>query len=180
MADIILPSVTQIMEPLERKVYGDISDRTLDVAADRGTRLHRAVEFYLKYHFKNVDEDCTGYFEGFMKFVKEHSDWKPIHSEYRFYHKVFLYAGTLDILFDTPQGIVLVDIKTTAQAHTKLWGVQLAAYKNGLENYCPTLKIAATRVLQLSNEGNHILHNVNPDFNTFLACMQINNFREET
>ena len=67
-ADIILPSVTQIMEPLERKAYGDISSFTLDNAADRGTRVHRAAEQYLKYGFRNVDDDCAGYFDGFLKF----------------------------------------------------------------------------------------------------------------
>lgn len=177
-ADIILPSVTQIMEPLERKVYGDISSFTMDNAADRGTRLHRAAEQYLKYGFRNVDEDCSGHFDGFLKFLEDHPNWKPLHSEYRFYHKALLYAGTCDLLFDTPTGIVLVDLKTTAQAHLGLWGVQLAAYQNGLESYYPTLKITATKVLQTFNYGNYVLYDVEENFSLFLACMQINNFNE--
>jgi hypothetical protein len=178
-ADIILPSVTEIMEPLERKVYGDTPGKMMDVAADRGTRLHRAVEFYLKYHFRNVDEDCAGYFDGVMKFFADHPDWKPVHSEYRFYHKTFFYAGTCDLLFETSGGVVLLDLKTTAQAHLNLWGVQLAAYHNGLESYCPTLKIAATKVLQTSNDGNYILHDIKENFPVFLACLQIKNFNDD-
>lgn len=178
-ADIILPSVTQIMEPICSKNYGNISERILDVAADRGTRLHRAVEQYLKYGFRNVDDDCRGYFDGFMQFMAGHKSWKPIHSEFRFYHKAFLYAGTCDLLFSTPKGTVLVDLKTTAQAHKKMWGVQLAAYQQGIENYCPTLKIAATMVLQVSADGHYILHNIKPDFPTFLACYTIFNFKED-
>ena len=132
----------------------------------------------LKYHFKNVDNDCAGYFDGVMKFLNDYSDWKPIHSEYRFYHKVFLYAGTCDLLFETPKGIVLLDLKTTVQAHTNMWGVQLSAYRNGIENYCPSLKISATKVLQVSNDGNYILHDIQENFSVFLACLQIKNFKE--
>jgi len=177
-ADIILPSVTQIMEPLERKVYGDISSFTLDTAADRGTRLHRAAEQYLKYGFRNVDEDCSGYFDGFLKSLEDHPDWKPIHSEYRFYHKAFFYAGTADLLMDTPNGIVLMDLKTTAQAHKGMWGVQLSAYHNGLESYYPEIKIAATKVLQTFNDGKYIIHDIKENFPVFMACMQIRNFNE--
>jgi hypothetical protein len=179
LADVILPSVTQIMEPLERKVYGDISPITLENAADRGTRVHRAIEQHLKYGFLNLDEDCSGYFNGFMKFISDHSDWKPIHSEFRFYHKAFLYAGTCDLLFDTPKGIVLVDLKTTAQAHKKMWGVQLGAYQQGIENFCPALKITATMVLQVSADGHYMLHNIEPNFSLFLACLQIYSFKED-
>ncbi len=180
LVDIILPSVTQIMEPLERKAYGDISPITLENAADRGTRLHRSVEQYLKYGFRNVDEDCAGYFNGFMKFLDDHPDWKAIHSEYRFYHPVFLYAGTADLVFSTPKGTILVDLKTTAQAHLNMWGVQLAAYRQGIEAFDKHLKIATTKVLQVSADGHYILHNIEPSFSLFLACLQIYNFKEET
>ena len=178
-ADIILPSVTQIMEPLERKAYGDISPITLENAADRGTRLHRSVEQFLKYGFRNVDNDCTGYFNGFMRFISDRPDWKAIHSEYRFYHPVFLYAGTADLVFSTPKGTILVDLKTTAQAHLNMWGVQLGAYKQGIEAFDKHLKIATTKVLQVSADGNYILHNVKADFSTFLNCYTIFNFKEE-
>mgnify|MGYP000887671844 CR=1 FL=1 len=177
-ADIILPSVTQIMEPLESKAYCGISERIMDTAADRGTRLHRSVEQFLKYTFRNVDDDCTGYFDGFTKFISNHPDWKPIHSEFRFYHPALLYAGTCDLLFMTPKGTVLVDLKTTAQAHKKMWGVQLAAYQQGIESFDKPLKIAATMVLQVSADGNYILHDIKTDFSLFLACLQIYGFSE--
>ena len=177
-ADIILPSVTQIMEPLEQKAYGNISPIVLEKAADRGTRLHRSVEQYLKYGFRNVDDDCAGYFDGFIEFMKRHKDWKPIHSEFRFYHPALLYAGTCDLLFNTPKGTILVDLKTTAQAHLKMWGVQLAAYQQGIEAFDKALKIDATIVLQVNAYGNYILHGIKTDFSLFLACLQIYGFSE--
>ena len=179
LADIILPSVTQIMEPLERKVYGDISSFTLDSAADRGTRFHRAAEQYLKYGFRNVDDDCAGYFDGFLKFLADHPDWKPIHSEYRFYHKAFLYAGTADLLMETPSGIMLIDFKTTAQAHTKLWGVQLAAYWRGIQNYSGSFDIQQAYVAQFDGRGECVLHEIKPNMPLFLSCLQIYNFKED-
>ena len=179
LADIVLPSVTQVMEPLERKVYGDISSFTLDNAADRGTRVHRAAEQYLKYGFRNVDEDCAGYFDGFMEFLEDHLSWEPIHSEYRFYHKALLYAGTADLLMKTPKGIVLIDFKTTAQAHTRLWGVQLAAYWQGIQNYSGSIDIQRALVVQLSGDGRYVLHEIKPNMPLFLSCLQIYNFRED-
>jgi len=178
-ADIILPSVTQIMEPLEQKVYGGVLGEYLDNAADRGTRLHRAVEQYLKYGFHNVDDDCVGYFDGFVKFTENNKSWKPIHSEYRFYHPALLYAGTCDLLFQTPVGIILVDLKTTAQPHLKMWAVQLGAYKQGIEASNKGIKIIGTKVLQVSQTGNYRLYGIGSDFNTFLACYTIFNFHEE-
>ena len=179
LADIILPSVSEIIEPIRNISYGSIAESILEKAADRGTRVHRALEFYLKYEFRNVDEDCVGYFDGIMKFLSDHPNWKPIHSEYRFYHKALMYAGTCDLLFETPKGIVLTDLKTTAQAHKGAWGVQLGGYRYGIESYNPTIKIAATNVLQVSNDGNYILHDIKDNFPVFLACLQIRNFKDD-
>lgn len=177
-ADIILPSVTEIMQPLSQQAYGGINERTLEIAADRGIRVHRSIQFWSQYQFRNVDEDCVPYFDAYLKFRAEHPDWKLLDSEQRMYHKVWLYSGTRDQMYETPKGLTILDLKTTAQTHLKLWGVQLGAYKEMHENYCGGNKIAATNVLQIANDGNYILHEVKPNFSLFLACLQIHNFKE--
>jgi len=176
-ADIILPSVTEIMEPIHSKSYGNISERILDNAADRGTRLHRAIEFWNKYHFKNVDEDCAGYFDAYLKFREEHASWELIHSEYRFYHKALLYAGTADEIYRDGETKILIDVKTPQKALLKTWAVQLGGYSEGLKSQGEA--IDKSYILQLFYDGHYILHAVQPNFSTFLACYTIFNFKED-
>ena len=55
----------------------------------------------------------------------------------------------------------------------------VGAYQQGIEVFDKSLKIATTKVLQLSADGNYILHNIEPDFSTFLNCYTIFNFHED-
>lgn len=176
-ADIILPSVSEIIEPLHSKSYANISDRILDTAADRGTRAHRAIQFYNQYHFKNVDEDCIGFFDAYLKFREKHADWKLVGSEQRTYHHSLLYGMTVDELYRCGDETMLVDLKTPVKALLKTWAVQLGGYKAGYES--AGRKIDKTFILQLFNDGHYILHEVKPDFGTFLACLTVYRFGED-
>lgn len=177
-ADLILPCVSDIIEIIHNKSYGNISERVLDNAADRGTRLHRAVQFWNQYHFRNVDEDCSGFFDAYLKFRQQHVEWKLLHSEYRFYHKALLYAGTCDELYQADGKTILVDLKTPKQALLKTWAVQLGGYVAGLESQ--GTKINKSYILQLFSDGYYILHPIKQDFGTFLSCYTIFNFKEKT
>lgn len=176
LADIILPSVSEIISVIHEKSYGSIASTILDKAADRGTRLHRGVQFYNEYHFKNVDEDCAGFFDAYLKFRQEHSEWQLLHSEYRTYHKFLLYGATIDELYRVGNETILLDLKTPQKALLKTWAVQLGGYGMALESQ--GAKIGKAYILQLFNDGNYILHAVQPDAPTFLACYTIYNFQE--
>jgi hypothetical protein len=165
------------MEPLHSKSYANIPQSILDAAADRGTRTHLAIQFWNQYHFKNVDEDCAGFFDAYLKFREEHADWQLIGSEQRFYHRSFLYAGTVDERYRCGNEIILSDIKTPVKALLKTWAVQLGGYSAGLES--AGQKVNKTTILQLFNDGHYILHEVKPDFSTFLACYTIYNFHDD-
>lgn len=177
VSDIILPSVSEIIEPIHSKSYGNIAESILDKAADRGTRVHRAIQFWNQYHFRNVDEDCAGFFNAYLKFREEHPDWELVTSEQRFYHRSFLYAGTCDEIYQRGNEIILLDLKTPVKALLKTWAVQLGGYKAGIES--TGQKVDKSFILQLFNDGHYILHEVEPDFSTFLACLQINRFKED-
>lgn len=176
-ADLILPSVSEIIDMLHAKSYGGISRRILDNAADRGTRLHRTVQFWNQYHFKNVDEDCAGFFDAYLKFRQEHADWKLEHSEYRTYHKFLLYGMTADEIYKAGDETILLDLKTPQKALLKTWAVQLGGYEMALDSQ--GVKIGKAYILQLFSDRHYILHAVQPDAPTFLACYTIFNFKEE-
>ena len=52
-----LPSVTQILRFVSRELYGDIPQHILENAADRGTRVHEAIEMYEKFGWMETDTD---------------------------------------------------------------------------------------------------------------------------
>ena len=110
----IIPSVSEIIEPIHKRIYEDISFNTLKSAADRGIRVHRAIEFINKYDFYSIDNDCKGYIEAYKKFRNEHPDWRLLNSEFRTYHKNLLYGMTIDEIYQTPKGLLINDIKTTS------------------------------------------------------------------
>lgn len=179
MGGIIFPSVTQVMQPLHNKVYGtDISPMTMEKAADRGTRVHRSIEQYEKFGFKSADEDCKSYFDAYLQFKHDFS-LEVIASEKRFYHKAFMYAGTCDLVMQDGEINILADVKTTQAVHRKMWAVQLAAYAEGLKAFDSTL-IHKMGVIHLKKDGTYTWYELKPDFSTFLACLQIHNFREDS
>ena len=174
LGDVPIPSVSEIIKPIYQKVYGNIDRETLDVAAERGTRVHRAIEFLSKYNLCAIDSDISGYIEAYKKYRKQYKDWKLQYSELRTYHKSLLYGQTIDELYETPEGTVILDIKTTKFAHPNAWSIQLSAYKAGYESqYGKVLKIMA---LQLFENGKYILHELKDNFSIFLSCLEIYNF----
>ena len=174
LGDVPIPSVSEIIKPIYQKVYSKVNSQTLKTAADRGTRVHRSIEFLSKYNLYSVDSDVSGYINAYQKFRSEHKDWKLLHSELRTYHKSLLYGMTVDEMYKTSEGLIICDIKTTKTAHPNAWSVQLAAYKSGFESqYEKVSKIVA---LQLFEDGNYILHELKDNFSIFLSCLEIYKF----
>jgi ATP-dependent exoDNAse (exonuclease V) beta subunit len=78
-----------------------------DEARDNGTRLHRQIEeFYLS---GKIPEEETVEWSQFMNFNKDHPEWTIVGCEVRVNNNKV--AGTIDAIFQTPNGIVLVDWK---------------------------------------------------------------------
>ena len=169
-----MPSVTQIMRPMSLMLYSDVSDSALYGAADRGTRAHAQVEAIVKYGVEEWDEDTEGYIRAFQAFQAAfHKEW--LGSEYRTYHKVMRYAGTIDLIADAgAEGAVdVIDIKTTAQFHRKMLETQLGAYAEALKSW--GVKVHGVYGLQLLKDGNYRFERLEEDYRTFLHCMGVVN-----
>lgn len=76
-------------------------------AREHGTRLHRDIECFFLH--KTVPEQSTPEWDMFVDFLADHPDWTPIGTEVRVHNDKV--AGTIDAVFKTPEGIVLVDWK---------------------------------------------------------------------
>ena len=146
--DIPIPSVYEIIKPIYDKIYKDINKNVLKNVSDKGTRIHRAIEFMSKYNLNKFDDDTIGYINAYKKFRKNNPTWKLMHSELRMYNKALLYGMTIDEVYQTETGIVICDLKTTNTQHLGAWSVQLSAYKAGYESRYPNEKVVDIYVLQ--------------------------------
>ena len=173
---IHIPSVSEIIKPIHDKIYKSIDKNTLGIASDKGTRVHRAIEFMSKYALNKFDEDIVGYVNAYKKFRDDNPTWELLHSEIRTYNKALLYGMTIDEVYQTEKGIVISDLKTTNTAHLGAWSVQLSAYKSGFESQYWDDKITDIYVLQIFKDGDYKLYKLKDNFLIFLSCLEIYRF----
>lgn len=162
--DSLIPSVSEILKPIHERIYGKINPKVLKKAAERGTKIHRAIEFMSKYDLKKFDEEISSYLEAYKKFRSDYPTWELLNSEYRTYHKSLLYGMTIDELYKTEKGIVLLDIKTTNETYLNSWSVQLSAYKAGYESQHE--KVIKTYILKLDKDGEYQLFELDVTLST--------------
>ena len=171
-----LPSVTQIMKPLNAMIYNGVPDQMMMVAADRGTRAHSQVEAIVKYGVVEADEDTEPYVNAFQDFQKMFSPvW--IASEYKTYHKNLRYAGMIDLIGfvepDDGNGVDVIDLKTTASWHPVLLETQLSAYAEALKSQ--SIKVRNVYGLQVTRYGKFRFEKLGDGFKVFLHCLGIYN-----
>ncbi|MDO4199965.1 MAG: hypothetical protein Q4D57_04355 [Clostridia bacterium] len=172
----LIPSVSEILKPIHDKIYGKINAKTLKKASERGTKIHRAIEFMSKYKLSKFDGEISGYIGAYKKFRGDYPTWQLLHSEYRTYHKSLLYGMTIDEVYKTEEGIVLLDIKTTNEKYLNSWSVQLSAYKSGYESQHE--KVIKTYILKLNKDGEYQFFELSDNFSVFLSCLEIYRFGE--
>ena len=174
--DSLIPSVSEILKPIHERIYGKINPKVLKKAVERGTKIHIAIEFLSKYKLSKFDGEISGYLEAYKKFRGDYTTWQLLHSEYRTYHKSLLYGMTIDEVYKTEKGIVLLDLKTTSEMYLNTWSVQLSAYKSGYESQHE--KVIKTYILKLMGDGEYQLFELSDKFSVFLSCLEIYRFGE--
>ena len=172
---IVVPSVSKILQPLSMQGYKGIDKDVLDFAAERGKSVHFSIELYDDTGYEEVREDCQGYFEQYRAWKDK---YKPeiLATEYRFYHPVLWYAGTVDKVVGIENKIILLDLKTTAQINEWYLGPQLAAYAFGLSTN--DIKIDDVMVLHLTPEK-YTFEPIAERLDIFMQCLKIHNFLKE-
>lgn len=145
-----IPSVTTLMKPFSQNEYARIDAKTLERAANRGTSVHFAIENWIKFGIDDSEPEYRGYMDAFL-------DWydtvKPeiVGSEVRVYHKLFRYAGTIDILAKIGGDLTLIDTKTTSRVIEKSCRVQTEGYAQACGSH--GIAIARKHILHLNGKG---------------------------
>ena len=137
---------------------------------------------------RSIDERLAPYLAAWRKFRRE-CGFVPHSIEDRVSHEEMGYAGTLDRDGEMNGGLTarptlpgtldLFDIKTTAQLGPEV-GPQLAGYLHAKNRTRPARPLYRRFAVQLRPDGTYRLkeHADASDYATFLACLQIWNFRQ--
>ena len=171
-----IPCVSEITRFVQRELYKDSDPCAMEVAADRGTRVHRACEEIDRTGTVECDPNISGYVRAYTKFLSEHDvKWDKV--EYIIHGSLDCgeFAGTLDRLGTVDGEKTLLDIKTTSKItnkHKYLYSLQMTGYLLGLMNEPEALpeKIA---VLQLQRTGDYKLIYLSREVEGFVACMML-------
>ena len=67
-----VPSVSEIIRFAATEVYGQTDEVLMDIAAERGTRVHKACEELDRTGKCECDGDIEGYVRAYQKFLFEH------------------------------------------------------------------------------------------------------------
>ena len=169
-----IPSVSELSRFASREIYKDINQYTLDRAADRGTKVHKACENLDRYGDCEVEEGISPYIKAYIQFCQDYApSWslieKPLASG------TMQFAGTLDRVGTLKDGkAAIVDIKTSSVVQKVLALIQLNGYKVLYEeNFAQ--RIEKLYILHLKNDGNYKLIEFPTDLTLFNACLSLHN-----
>lgn len=100
-----------------------------DAAAKRGTEIHKIAELITNGEEVAVPEEILGHVESYVRFLDE---WEPtvLHTELVVVNYAVGYAGSLDLIYQLPDGrVVLADIKTSRSGIFGETALQMTAYR---------------------------------------------------
>jgi len=123
------PSVTQVLAPYSG--YDKIPPWHLEKASERGTIVHDHLAAYaLGQWTPNPKPEYAGYVDSARKWLDMFMD-EVVLSEAELEDEVLGYCGHPDLIIKSRKlgGVILIDYKTPAVVHRKVWGAQLAAYE---------------------------------------------------
>ena len=142
-----VPSVSEILAPLNADRYGEINQAVLRSAAERGKAVHELCEA-IDYGI-DTDEDempeIQGYVDAYYQFLFDHDvEWSMVEQIVACYRGIEgeppIYAGTIDRFGIVDGKAAVVDIKTYASMTTEAQmtaSCQTALYRDALLNGKP-------------------------------------------
>jgi len=116
--------VTTILYPFSG--LRDIDPSVVAHAAERGTKVHKICEAIASgVPPLGIEDEVWGYVESFKKWF-ETAD-PIVEMEKRFWCDDLQVTGQVDFILDTPDGLAIIDLKTSSQP-SKTWMAQGSAY----------------------------------------------------
>ena len=176
-----LPSVTAVTDILMD--FSRIDPAVLEQKRMLGQAVHKACELYDKndLDFSTVDDAVAPYLEAWIKFLTE-TKFKITAIEQKVWSRKYHFAGTLDRTGILKKAQTVLDIKIISVMGPPV-GIQLAGYEKAAResDILPPTRIVWRHGIQLKPNGKYQIepYTDRGDWNTFLACLQIHNFRRK-
>ena len=129
--------------------YGNVPKDTLKNAADRGTRVHAAIDLYIKVGIRDdrLEEQDLPYFESWRLWyegeVYTGKSEEILYGETRLYDEKRYLTGEFDGMWKRNGRLTLIDWKTSASHNNLAWAMQGTGYLQ---------LINATKFCECSNE----------------------------
>ena len=178
-----IPSVSEIIRFMHNEIYKGTDKAVMDIAADKGTRVHAACQELDESGTTECDPDIEFYVRAYIQFCKDHRcKWKGIEKIVYGDTEYGEFAGTLDRYGLIDGESTILDIKTTSQItkkHELLYAIQMTGYWMGLMSEpCDLPRKFA--ILQLKKDGTYKLIYVDKKQEEFNACLRMHYSVAET
>ncbi len=177
-----VPHVTGVLKPLTD--YSMVPADKLEVARQKGVAVHAMVEHDAKGTLSDLPEWMIPVYDYWLKAKKE-LGLEIIESERKVYHRLYGYAGTLDLqcrAHNTKlKGVGIIDIKRSFFGG-KTIGLQTAAYAGACDQ---DIKKQSDRIqwraaLRLREDQKPAIQYFEErnDFNVFIALLTVQKWRQ--
>ena len=126
---IIVPSITQILKVRFGNKYDAVDPFTLQRAAERGTRIHKAIEEWNGERKDDGSQEVHNF-----RFLMDRYGFRVLECEAPLVLKrgeEVIAAGRLDLVLDSGGKTALADIKTTSKLDREYLAAQLNLYRLG-------------------------------------------------
>ena len=120
-------------------------------SAEIGTQVHTYIDRLLKDEDVNdIPDQLEPAIQGFFKWRRKYIDWEYIGSELGVYSMKYSVAGTIDALFNTPDGYVIVDWKTSSGIYDS-HAIQVSVYAEAFRDMTKKRKLAGAMIVRFDN-----------------------------
>ena len=120
-------------------------------SAEIGTQVHTYIDRLLKDEDVNdIPDQLEPAIQGFLKWRRKYIDWEYIGSELGVYSTKYSVAGTIDALFNTPDGYMIVDWKTSSGIYDS-HAIQVSVYAEAFRDMTKKRKLAGAMVVRFDN-----------------------------
>lgn len=176
-----VPCVSDVLKMVDTVLLAGIPQRNLEIAAERGSRVHVATED-LEYGVLDIEDeewleenaDIQPYLIAYKKFLDDHPAYSTAREE-ALYSERLGYAGTLDIVKQIGGRLSVVDIKTSRTIGGLRSALQLSAYQQlWNENHADNLA-TDLYILQLKDNAQYRLLPIKSEPDTFLSLYELYN-----
>lgn len=148
LGDTKLISVTQLMQKHGLAPnYSDVPAEVLRAKADRGSLVHKEIEDFIK----NGSVGFTTELSNFINAIKENNT-DVLQSEFKVHNDIV--AGTVDLLLQNGNDLIIADIKTTSTLHIDAVSWQLSIYAYLLNCGINYYEITKGQAYHFDKDGN--------------------------